>query len=154
MTETITPTNPILFIRMSTGEDIITEVIEINGNSITILNPFKIVYRIDKDLEGVMYLELMHWVFPSLVEKQSFTIDTKNILIMHTPNESLIKRYNNQIEDFAIFMKEKESMINSSMMDVSDTETFNQLLQDLNTVNVDDKEKGNTSPVIDKRVLH
>lgn len=79
------PDDPtIRFVRLSTGEDIVTEIVEIKDDKdeyFLFVNPLKIVY-ITGERKGSIMLSFIEWVFPKICEKQQFKIYPNDILTM------------------------------------------------------------------------
>lgn len=93
---------PVKFIRMVTGEDVITEYIVRNlnyGNNsgqfkdfIYFQNPLKIVYGLTPKQDG-MIISLAQWVFDTICEKQEFNIDREDILLIAEPTKEMVDYY-------------------------------------------------------------
>jgi hypothetical protein len=84
-------TNSIQFVRMNTGEDLVTEVTEVNNDDniyYIFSNPLKIVYVMGNK-PGIMSISLMQWVFPSLCRDQDFTVYPQDIILMNHTSDSM-----------------------------------------------------------------
>jgi type I restriction-modification system DNA methylase subunit len=98
-TEDITPTleqsqeADTVFVRLVTGEDLITDIIWTEDNNAIFVNPMKIVYLIGDD-PGVLKLTLVQWVFSRISESQEFMVNGDDILTMAPISEELMKYYN------------------------------------------------------------
>jgi type I restriction-modification system DNA methylase subunit len=98
-TEDITPTleqsqeADTVFVRLVTGEDLITDIIWTEDNNAIFINPMKIVYLIGDD-PGVLKLTLVQWVFSRISESQEFMVNGDDILTMAPISEELMKYYN------------------------------------------------------------
>lgn len=104
--------NNVFFIRLVTGEDIISEIIETeidNKKNYTLFNPMKVVYMMDQK-PGMLSISLMKWVFSKICDDQEFDLSPHNILLMKQPSQGLIKHYNESVEHFL----ERESVIESN----------------------------------------
>jgi hypothetical protein len=90
------PDNPnIRFVRMNTGEDLITEVIETKVNeqdAYLFVSPLKIVYLIGEK-PGSMMLSLIEWVFPKISPKQEFLIYPDDVITISDVSDSLLDYY-------------------------------------------------------------
>ena len=94
--------NNIKFLRLVTGEDIISEVIESsidNKITYTLLNPMKVVYVMNTR-PGIISISLMEWVFTKICDHQEFSVGPNNILTTSVPTENLISYYNDCIDHF------------------------------------------------------
>lgn len=89
------PDDPIIkFVRLTTGEDLITEVVEIKDDKeeyYLLVNPLKIVY-LTNDKKGSIMLSFIEWVFPKICDKQQFKIYPNNIVV--------ISQASSKIEDY------------------------------------------------------
>lgn len=92
---------PIKFVRMITGEDVLTEYVVKNityGNSSTMKdfiyfqNPLKVIYGLTPKQDG-MIISLAQWVFDTICEKQEFNIDREDILLIAEPTKEMIDYY-------------------------------------------------------------
>jgi type I restriction-modification system DNA methylase subunit len=98
-TEDITPTleqsqeADTMFVRLVTGEDLITDIIWTEDNNFIFINPMKIVYLIGDD-PGVLKLTLVQWVFSRISESQEFMVNGDDILTMAPISKELMKYYN------------------------------------------------------------
>jgi hypothetical protein len=102
--------NSIQFVRMNTGDDLVTEVTEVkNDEDIYFIfsNPLKIVYVMGNK-PGVMSISLMQWVFPSLCRDQDFTVYPQDIIIMNHTSDSMEEFYCNSVEHFNSRKKDME----------------------------------------------
>ena len=72
------------FLRLYSGDDVISEVVEIEddqGIRYTLYHPFKVVY-VPIEESGYLSINFMPWVFPRLCDKQEFTIDASDIMLI------------------------------------------------------------------------
>jgi hypothetical protein len=86
------------FIRLKTGEDLITEVEE-TETSCVFINPCKVLY-LKSPKTGFLTISLMQWVFTKICSEQYFEVDKSEILFRNVPNESMIEHYWNSVEHF------------------------------------------------------
>jgi hypothetical protein len=87
------------FLRLKTGEDLITEMQETDDTYI-LLNPCKVLY-LKGSQSGYLSISLMQWVFSRICSEQVFEIQKNEVLFKINPNESLIEHYWNSIEHFS-----------------------------------------------------
>lgn len=86
----------IKFIRLVTGEDIITEI-KPDENNYTLVKPLKIVYALGEK-PGVISIGLVQWIFPDVVASQEMSIKDRDILTMSDPSLDMLKSYQSSIK--------------------------------------------------------
>lgn len=86
----------IKFIRLVTGEDIITEI-KSDENSFTLVKPLKIVYALGEK-PGVISIGLVQWIFPDVVASQEMSVKDRDILTMSDPSLDMLKSYRSSIK--------------------------------------------------------
>ena len=86
----------IQFLRLTNGEDIVAEIVDVAYGKVTISNPLKIVYSTSMR-PGYLTMSLMQWVFLRLSKNQTFTMDESNILIQSEPEETLLEHYHSSV---------------------------------------------------------
>lgn len=108
--------NPVKFIRLNTGEDIISEVIfmESDETHYLFVNPLKIVYNLGKRNDSVI-LAFSPWIFSSLCEKQEFPVYPNDVLTIADPSEDVTGAYWEFVERMSI--ERNEEMIQESEQD-------------------------------------
>ena len=92
--------NPIYFIRMVTGEDVLTEYEKKSKNikdMVFFHNPMKILYGLTPKQDG-MIISLAQWVFDSICEKQEFSIKEADILMIAEPTKEMIEYYQEALD--------------------------------------------------------
>jgi len=81
--------NPVKFLRLNTGEDIITELAyEEESKHYKMTNPLRIVYRQD-----ALVMAFTPWIYFSICEKQEFPIFANDVITMADPNKEIIGYY-------------------------------------------------------------
>ena len=75
--------------RTLAGEEVLAEVVEDDGITITIKNPIAMVMTPSRELAGVPWL-------PLAADPQVFTITKTNLSIIYTPNTDVIANYKQQ----------------------------------------------------------
>jgi hypothetical protein len=88
----------ILFLRLKNGEDLITEVQEMDKTYI-LMNPCKVLY-LKGSKSGYLSISLMQWVFARICSDQTFEIDKGEVLFKTFPEDTLIEHYWNSVEHF------------------------------------------------------
>lgn len=99
-----TANDSVKFVRLVTGEDIISEVMEVEdttGKHIILYNPLKIMYMSSPMTSDKVGISLLEWVFSRISDKQEFRIESKDILMVAPPSDSLNTYYWDTIEYFA-----------------------------------------------------
>lgn len=93
------------FLRLNSGEDIISETCAIDDNTIRIINPMKIIYMVNENM-GMMSISLAPWIFNKISESDYFDMGKHNILVsskisiqMTKSYYGLLNRLKNNIED-------------------------------------------------------
>jgi hypothetical protein len=108
--------NSVKFVRMVTGEDIISEVtfVETDGEKYYILNnPLKVVY-VSNGKSSTLSVSLIQWVFWRICDNQDFTVYPKDILMVHETSESMEEYYWSSLEHFEEY---KDSLIKKNEME-------------------------------------
>lgn len=84
------------FIRITTGEDIISEYQTVNdgeGEYYNLHNPMKVVYMMNPERPTRLTVSLMNWIFPNLVADQSFILHPNDVVTMGTPAQEITQYY-------------------------------------------------------------
>lgn len=89
-----------LFVRMTSGEDLIADVIWNDDGSVVFINPMKILYVLG-DTPGSLKLSLVQWVFPRICEEQAFIINSNDIVTMAPLSFELMEYYFDTVEQTA-----------------------------------------------------
>jgi len=77
------------FMRLITGEDIITEMKSTSvDNNYILVNPLKIVYSVG-DRPGIMSIGLIQWVFPEIAASHEIPIKVNDVLTMCDPSAEM-----------------------------------------------------------------
>ena len=87
---------PIQFLRLTNGEDLVAEIVDVSYGKVTLSNPLKIVYSTSMK-PGYLTMSLMQWVFLRLSKNQTFTMDESNILIQSEPEDTLLEHYHSSV---------------------------------------------------------
>lgn len=98
------------FIRLNTGEDLISEVAEVKSGDdwyFTLYNPLKIVYTMGSK-PGILSVAMMQWVFPKVVSEQVFNIYPNDVITMANANENFVDYYWDCVDHFER-IREKQS---------------------------------------------
>tara|TARA_R110000868_G_scaffold395874_1_gene667859 strand:+ start:278 stop:715 length:438 start_codon:yes stop_codon:yes gene_type:complete len=137
------------FIRLSNGEDLISQLVEVRKEEedsyYILINPLKIVYMTGNK-PGILSISLMQWVFHRVCSDQEFTIYPSDVLTMAKPTDSLTEYYQDSLEHFdKVKEKLKKNTKFSSTEEVYKDVAVDDLLDELKEV------LANTSS---KRILH
>jgi hypothetical protein len=85
--------NPVKFIRLNTGEDLISEMVVIeNSECMTFINPLKIIYSVSPN-KGSLLVTLVQWVFSNICENQEFIINPDDIITVQEPTAEIVDYY-------------------------------------------------------------
>ena len=90
------------FIRLQNGDDIISEVMEVEdetGVAYTLFRPLKVVY-IPSDAAGYLTIAFMPWVFPRICDQQEFTIHSQDILMICDITNNMNEYYWENLDHF------------------------------------------------------
>lgn len=94
--------NGVKFIRLSTGEDLVSQVLEVNtedNQHYVLINPLKILYMTGNK-PGILSISLMQWIFHRVCDVQEFTIYPTEVVTMAIPSSNLIEYYQDSVEQF------------------------------------------------------
>lgn len=109
-----------MFIRMNSGEDIISEVAfttDPSDQDVMILkNPLKVGYGISEQT-GNIVVNLMYWVFPRLCDHQNFPVYSTDVVTVAQPSESMTKYYHTTIEKLNLFYSKGDKLSNYNVSD-------------------------------------
>jgi len=93
----------IKFIRLSNGEDLISQIVEIRKEDedsyYILINPLKIVYM-SGTKPGILSISLMQWVFHRVCSEQEFTLYPSDVLTVAKPTDSLMEYYQDSLDHF------------------------------------------------------
>lgn len=109
--------NNVKFLRLTSGEDIISEISEIDYN-LVLTNPLKILYT--SASPGILSISLMQWVFPRISDNQTFEMPKNTVIISSEPSANLTEYYWNTIEHFAKKQMEKSVSFDEDYQDQMD----------------------------------
>ncbi len=79
------------FVRLQNGEDIVTEIVEMedeNGILYTVFNPLKVVYMPSESV-GYLSVAFMPWVFPRICDQQEFVIHAEDVMLIADVTEKM-----------------------------------------------------------------
>ena len=124
--------NSVQFVRLNTGEDLVSEVSEIENddNKFYVLhNPMKIVYQMNMK-GGGLTISLMQWVFARICEDQNFMLYPNDVVTMNKPSDGLEDYYWETVEHFTK-MKDNLAKKTSFDNDVKDESDYLGELQEI-----------------------
>lgn len=87
--------SPLRFIRLSTGEDVLSEILLVEENSkehYVLINPLKVVYMVG-ERPGSLMLSLIEWVFPKICSTQEFIVKPKDVITSCIPSTQMADYY-------------------------------------------------------------
>lgn len=121
----------IRFIRMNSGEDLVTEILyvktEESDEYYIFINPLKIVYSLS-DKPGFVSISLLQWVLPEICDKQQFTVYPNDITTLSPVSEEMeiyywetLMRLQSSLDDRVSKKKKPKDSIDEMLdYDVSD----------------------------------
>lgn len=140
--------NPVKFLRLNTGEDIISEVIPYLKDDQVLYyilkNPCKIVYLIGENEDSIM-ISLIEWVYSRISNNQTFNLGYNNVLIISEATVDLSKYYYEYLDKSK---SNKVSMVKDSVIELEESDDEDEEVQVLKKVLHDLKLNNN------KRKLH
>jgi len=104
----------IRFIRLSTGEDLISELIEVKKEDemyYVLRNPLKVLYVSSTKTTGSLAISLMQWVFHRICEDQTFMIYPSDIITIGSPTSAMLEYYLNSVDHFESLKEEQRKLI-------------------------------------------
>lgn len=104
----------IRFVRLSSGEDLISEVVEMKKDDdiyYVLRNPLKILYLSSAKTASSLSISLMQWVFHRICEDQDFMIYPTDVVTMGNPTSSMLEYYLNSVEHFESIKEEHKKSI-------------------------------------------
>lgn len=127
----------IQFLRLKTGEDIISEVLETDKTFI-LMNPCKVLY-LKSSKTGFLSISLMQWIFSKLCADQTFEIDKSEILVKAFPEDTFIEHYWNSIEHFIQNESKNKIEYESSDLEEDSLDDKLEMIKDMLGIKDDDK---------------
>ena len=124
--------NSVKFVRLNTGEDLVSEVSEVENDDnryYVLHNPMKIIYQMNVK-GGGLTISLMQWVFARICDDQDFIVYCNDVVTMNKPTDSLENYYWETVEHFDT-VKESLAKKTSFDNDVKDESEFISELQDM-----------------------
>lgn len=88
----------IRFLRLVTGEDIVSEVKE-TKTEFVLMNPMKVLYM-TSSRPGYLSISLMQYVFSKIIYEQVFNMPKVHVVMHSEPRDTLIKYYNETVDHF------------------------------------------------------
>ena len=118
------------FLRLKTGEDVVSELVEIGENDKTyyqLINPVKVVYM-PTEKPGYVQVAIMPWVFTRVCDIQEFTISANDVLLISDVSPFMYEYYLNTMEGEDKEESEPEPEDNSL-----DLETLKELMDQISS---------------------
>ena len=112
-----TPT-AIKFVRLVTGEDLISEVFTEDSEKfqkVYLINPLKIVYSFGK--KSTLSISLYNWVIPEILEDNVFQVKINDILLMKEVSSDMEEYYQTTLEHLETYTHFKKNMMNDYPQD-------------------------------------
>ena len=125
------------FLRLKTGEDLISEVQE-TPTTYILLNPCKVMYLKSKKT-GYLSISLMQWIFSKMCKEQTFEMDKNEVLVKGEPDETFVEHYWNSVDHFLNSGSKDQIEYDDSQMDESLEEKLEMIK---NMLGLKDDDKG------------
>lgn len=141
------------FLRLSTGEDIISQVVEVtqkDESHYMLINPLKIIYMTGEK-SGRLSISLMQWIFHRVCSTQEFVIYPSDIITLAAPSSGLKDYY---IESVDHFQKLREELEKNTEFESSSSTEEEDPFQDEDEVNILNELKEMLMNTSSKRTLH
>ena len=126
----------IQFLRLKTGEDLISEVQE-TPTSYILMNPCKVLY-LKSQKTGFLSISLMQWIFSKLCSDQTFEMDKSEVLVKALPDDTFIEHYWNSVDHF-LNSKSKEQIEYDSPIQYDSLEEKLEMIKNMLGIKDDDK---------------
>jgi len=143
----------IKIIRLQSGEDVMANVVESEGQEYFVLqNPMTVMFK--RLINGRAVMLMLPWLPVEIINDNSATIYSNDILSFLDPKNSLIDYYTRAIDDLYSKMQEESADIESALndeMDASELMTEEELDEETSFEEV--LERG-INKVSNKKLLH
>jgi hypothetical protein len=128
------------FVRLQNGDDLISEVVEMedeNGIVYALFNPLKVIYM-PSDTTGYLSIAFTPWVFPRICEIQEFIIHAEDVLLMTNVSSSMNEYYWDNLEHYNKKVLKEEDKINK---DIQQQESYDEIFEALEESGLLDNKK-------------
>lgn len=101
----------IKFLRLTTGDDVISEVVEIQDSDkhvYQLINPLKVVYMTG-GRDGFIQVAFVPWVFNRICDNQEFTLKENCVIMITNVAEAMVEYYYETLNEFDNAAKEREA---------------------------------------------
>ena len=125
------------FIRLQNGDDIISEVMEVEdetGVAYTLFRPLKVVY-IPSDAIGYLTVAFMPWVFPRICDQQEFVVHSQDILMICDITDKMNEYYWENLDHFSKKTAKEEERTEERLKE----ETFDKIKEAFEQAGIDTK---------------
>ena len=143
----------IKIIRLQSGEDVMANVVESEGQEYFVLqNPMTVMFK--RLINGRAVMLMLPWLPVEIINDNSATIYSNDILSFLDPKNSLIDYYTRAIDDLYSKMQEESDDIESALsseMDVSELMTEEELDEETSFEEAIDR---GINKVSNKKLLH
>jgi hypothetical protein len=138
--------NTVKFVRLSTGEDIIAEVMYFEDDKekfYVLNNPLKVVYMTGNK-PGILSISLMQWVFWRITDTQSFNVYPNDVITVANTTDSMEEYYWSSVEHFNEYKEKlsKQTQFDDSSFELETEDTVDVVQTILDGINnIDPKRK-------------
>lgn len=122
------------FIRLMTGDDVISEVVEVgdeNQIDYMLICPLKVVYI--PSTRGVSYLQVafMPWVFSRICDTQEFLIHAEDVLTMADVSQQIEEYYWKNLDMFVQNGEKENQVVGEELEENEHLEELEEILEAL-----------------------
>jgi hypothetical protein len=138
--------NTVKFVRLSTGEDIIAEVMYFEDDKekfYVLNNPLKVVYMTGNK-PGILSISLMQWVFWRITDTQSFNVYPNDVITVANTTDSMEEYYWSSVEHFSEYKEKlsKQTQFDDNSFELENEDTVDVVQTILDGINnIDPKRK-------------
>ena len=125
-----------MFLRLNTGEDLISAVKE-KSDGYVLVNPLKIIYSMTS-VQDALVLSFAPWIVDGLCTTQEFPIQTHDIITINKATERVVKCYNQFVS-----RKQKENLDMSDVLEEKEIEMLKAALEQASPLSSDRKKRLN-----------
>lgn len=111
----------IKFLRLNSGEDIITELQKLDDITYRLHNPLKIVYYFNENV-GLMSISLVPWIFNRITENEHYDMEKHNIIVSSNISIAMTKSYYGLLNKIQNNIYDKEQQETDALVEDVDDE--------------------------------
>jgi len=119
-------------VRLHNGDDIISEVVEMEDESgviYALFHPLKVVY-VPSETTGYLTIAFMPWVFPRICDQQEFVIHSEDIMFMADVAPKMNEYYWNNLDYYTKKVTAEEEELNKKSEQENTFERLKEALEE------------------------